>query len=131
MFREAPAKMPPPVRYWYYAGERTGNEFVYPKEQAQRIANASGESVMATETTSASVGEMKTAEISRVEPEANTEQAQPEPQSRPAAPQSEPTTGERRPALPKTASELPLAGLIGLLALGGALSARALRKSMA
>lgn len=142
MFREAPAKMPPPVRYWYYAGERTGNEFVYSKEQAQRIANASGESVMATESTSTSGAEMETAEMSRVEPERREQparaQAQPEPQSKPTpsetySPESrrEATMGRSEPRqLPQTASELPLAGLIGLLALGGALSARALRKSI-
>lgn len=133
MFREAPANMPPPVRYWYYAGEKTGNEFVYPKDQAQRIANASRESVLATESTSTSVEEMKTAEISRVEPV-----AQPEPETKPvpsetysSEPRRQATTGDAgRRHLPHTASELPLAGLIGLLALGGALSVRALRKSI-
>src|SRR5215213_4703759 len=33
-FKETPSNMPPALRYWYYAGDRAGNEFVYPKSQA-------------------------------------------------------------------------------------------------
>lgn len=51
-FRETPANTPPAVRYWYYAGEKTGNEFVYPKSQAMAIARASGEGVMSMDTES-------------------------------------------------------------------------------
>jgi hypothetical protein len=35
------------VKVWFYPGDRVGNEFVYPKSQAMRIAKASGESVLA------------------------------------------------------------------------------------
>jgi hypothetical protein len=35
------------------------------------------------------------------------------------------------PALPKTASQLPLVGLLGLLSLGGAMSLKALRTKFA
>jgi hypothetical protein len=35
------------VKVWYYPGERTGNEFVYPKSQAMKIAKASHERVLA------------------------------------------------------------------------------------
>lgn len=45
-FRETPANTPPALRYWYYAGEKSGNEFVYPRSQAMTIARNSGESVM-------------------------------------------------------------------------------------
>src|SRR5262245_37431288 len=43
MFAETPADMPPAVKVWWYPGKRTGRQFVYPKEQAARIAKASGE----------------------------------------------------------------------------------------
>lgn len=49
-FRETPSNMPPALRYWYYAGETAGNEFVYPKSQAMTIARASGEGVMSIDT---------------------------------------------------------------------------------
>ena len=56
-FRETPADRPPALRYWYYAGEKAGNEFVYPKSQAMMIARASGEGVMAIESESTNVSD--------------------------------------------------------------------------
>ena len=49
-FGETPANTPPAVLYWYYAGEKSGNEFVYPKSQALTIARASGQPVLAMDT---------------------------------------------------------------------------------
>src|SRR5687768_338108 len=49
-FKETPSDRPPAVRYWYYAGEKAGNEFIYPKAQAMMIASASGETVTAFDT---------------------------------------------------------------------------------
>src|SRR3954467_7385077 len=54
-FKETPSDRPPAVHYWYYAGERAGNEFVYPKNQAMEIARASNESVMAIDSDSSNV----------------------------------------------------------------------------
>src|SRR5690242_14214067 len=36
----------PAVQYWYYPGERIGKEFIYPKDQAQKIANRTGAEVL-------------------------------------------------------------------------------------
>jgi len=58
-FKETPADRPPALHYWYYAGEKTGNEFVYPKSQAMAIAQASGEGVMAVDTDSSNIDEWK------------------------------------------------------------------------
>jgi hypothetical protein len=55
MFREAAAGTPPAVQYWYFPGERVGKEFIYPKDQAARIAKASGTEVLTAESESASV----------------------------------------------------------------------------
>src|SRR6478735_3922658 len=38
LFSERASGSPQAVKVWYYPGERTGNEFVYPKSQAMRIA---------------------------------------------------------------------------------------------
>ena len=49
-FREtAGASTTPAVHYWYYPNERIGKEFVYPKDQAARIAARTGEAVLSTE----------------------------------------------------------------------------------
>jgi hypothetical protein len=174
MFKEAPANMAPPIRFWYYAGEKSGQEFAYPKAQATLIASAVNEPVLAVDTDSSNADDMKGAEITRVKPNATAEpapapeqpqqaapptptepqqQAPPPPPTEPqqaqqpatppptptAAPTPAPerpvgTSGQAAPApaperLPQTASELPLVGMIGLLALGGAIAARTLRRA--
>jgi hypothetical protein len=47
MFNEQPSGEAPAVRSWFYEGERTGYEFVYPKNQAMKIAAASHQPVLA------------------------------------------------------------------------------------
>jgi hypothetical protein len=177
-FKETPSDRPPAVHYWYYAGEKDGNELVYPKAQAMAIAKASGEPVMAVESSSPSIDDWKSGSISRVTaadaqpstpPATTPEQTTPPttPQQAPAQqpmtqapqpttpptttpeqtalpqqpttpPSSTPTvpppsaTDTERPvgtsgSLPKTASDLPLVGLIGLFALGGAVAIRIAR----
>ena len=49
MFKETAAGQTPAVHYWYYPGERTGKEFVYPKDQALKIAARTNERVLSTE----------------------------------------------------------------------------------
>jgi hypothetical protein len=228
-FRESPANQAPALRYWYYAGEKTGQEFAYPKNQAIQIARASGESVMAMESSGDDMDAMKKAEMHRIDanspevtaaaPESNAAATQapaaqsqseaaaatattpaatpaepaatptePQATAAPAAPAATPaepapattpapaepqtpaatpaepapsapvasrepqptgTSGrDRMPAtagtsgsssaapadapreLPSTASELPLVGVLGFLALGAAFGARALRRRM-
>ena len=46
MFREAPAGAPEAVRAWFYPGETTGYEFVYPHDQALKIAKVTHTSVL-------------------------------------------------------------------------------------
>ncbi len=153
-FKETPSERPPAVHYWYYAGDLAGNELVYPKDQAQAIANASGESVMAVNSNGKSIDDWKSGSVSSVKPETTTTQSTstatttadqsaarpmdqsarpttPAPTTAAPAPETSATTtvgtSGRRHKLPKTASELPLVGLIGLFALAGALALRAAR----
>lgn len=58
-FRETPSNVPPALRYWYYAGETTGNEFVYPRAQAMTIARNSREGVMSMDTESSDISQWK------------------------------------------------------------------------
>ena len=44
-FRETSAASTPAVQYWYYPGEKIGKEFIYPKDQALRIAQRTGATV--------------------------------------------------------------------------------------
>ena len=70
LFSERASGSPQAVKVWYYPGDRNGNEFVYPKTQAMRIAKDTHQSVLAMNndsTTSPVAGEvpssMKNAEV--------------------------------------------------------------------
>jgi len=200
-FREAPANAAPALRYWYFPGDRIGQEFAYPKAQAMQIANANRIPVLAVDVTEGDPTGVKGGAMSHVEPGAAVEQSaqavepapradvsaqpappstaavetpEPQPQAQPeprpqAQPEPQPqaqaermstpevttpapqpmreanptavgTSGTTTPAptgdanaerrLPNTGSELPLVGLVGLLALAGAFGVRAVRRSM-
>jgi hypothetical protein len=45
MFKEQAAGTTPAVQYWYFPGERIGKEFIYPEDQAMRIAQRTGADV--------------------------------------------------------------------------------------
>lgn len=48
-FRETSADSTPAVQFWFYPGEKIGKEFIYPKDQAQRIAARTGQGVLTEE----------------------------------------------------------------------------------
>ena len=187
MFKENREGATPAVQYWYFPGEKIGKEFIYPKDQAQRIAARTGQKVRTEEgyatsdtavnstngqgqtsewqkagapsstasasdqnavqgltadaslsrqdqdrdaavthnqvDTSAAVGTSGSARDNAVgtsgSPNASNNQSAVSPDA------SRVEASNRADQLPKTGSELPLAGLIGLLALAGALGTRA------
>ncbi|PYR65704.1 MAG: hypothetical protein DMF88_18880 [Acidobacteria bacterium] len=64
MFREMPEGMTPAIHYFFYPTDLTGKEFIYPKDQAVKIAAATHEAVLATDT---EIGKGE-AHVFRVEP---------------------------------------------------------------
>lgn len=142
-FMEVAEGQPQAVHIWWYGGERTGYEFVYPKEQAMRLAQATGTSVAMTESPMTTTEEMRTAEVTRTEisdepePVAETRAAA-EPEDEPEVDvaerdvaQAESTVARNQPTdrsrLPQTASPLALVGLLGALSLLGATGLRLFR----
>lgn len=69
MFAERPAGTPQAIRAWFYPGDTFGDEFVYPKSQAVRIAKASHQSVLATDDNAKTSDNeaMKSAKVGRVD----------------------------------------------------------------
>ncbi len=65
MFREMPEGMTPAIHFFFYPTDLTGKEFIYPKDQAVKIAAATHESVLATDS---EVGKGD-AHVFRVEPD--------------------------------------------------------------
>jgi len=49
MFKENREGATPAVQYWYFPGEKIGKEFIYPKDQAQKIAARTGQQVRSEE----------------------------------------------------------------------------------
>jgi hypothetical protein len=56
LFSERASGSPQAIKVWFYPGNRVGNEFVYPKTQAMRIAKETHQSVLSTNDDSTSAG---------------------------------------------------------------------------
>ena len=99
-FGESPANTAPAIRFWYYPGDKRGQEFAYPKKQAQEIANAAHTSVLAIDTEDTSADAMTKGETSRVEPsaEANPSMTQGAQSTTPQSTTPSPTT--EQPSVP-------------------------------
>jgi hypothetical protein len=148
MFKEAREGATPAVQYWYFPGEKIGKEFIYPKDQAERIAARTGTQVRTEEVTAVADAGSAPAVVAEAPapepapaPVVVAEAAAPAPEPAPAvvetrvaaAPavqaESRPvgTSGQVATELPKTSSPLALSGLLGLLSLAGATGLRLFR----
>jgi hypothetical protein len=95
-FRERSANATPAVQYWYYPGERIGKEFIYPKDQALRIAARTGATVRTEEGPVTAPGQ-----TAAVRPPAGPAEAsaEPAPSQAPArSPQADTSTASSAPA---------------------------------
>lgn len=132
-FRERPAGQPEALRAWFYPGRKSGEEFVYPKAKAVELAKETQQVVLFTpavieqevaepiqSATEPRVVELKQAPVRAIRPTGEeVELAQVV--TPPPAEETPVLIAQNRPeALPDTGSPLPLVGLFGLLALGGA-----------
>ena len=170
MFKEMPQGVAPAVQFVFYPTDLRGKEFIYPKEQALKIAAASHTSVLATDTDVTKGGQAHVFEVnpngtesaynpndtaSNNNGNADQNAAASTTASNSSDANNAPATDQsanNRPAatsgaydqnqnnaprqvasaqLPKTASPLPLFGLIGLLSLAGGFGLRALARDNA
>jgi LPXTG-motif cell wall-anchored protein len=118
-FDERPAGEPEALKAWFYPGDNFGQEFVYPKAEAAALSTVNNTTVPSTETEPAPQPVAETAPAPTPEPVVAPVQQQTDAQPPPA--QEAPAPAQQ---LPQTGSDLPLIGLTGLLALGGALALR-------
>lgn len=138
-FLETPAGAPAAVKTWWYPGNTIGREFIYPKTQARRLAEATNQPVLTTQADRVTDEQMKTADLAYMSPsgqEAPMTDAEMDQAVRAAA--TTPPVGAvsdqsdapvqqgtmARAALPETSTPLAGIGLVGLFSL---LSAVALR----
>jgi hypothetical protein len=150
-FMETAGRTPSAVRAWWYPGERTGYEFIYPRAQARQLAQSTGTSVLTTKADTTKAEETRTGDLTRVDSSGRDQDAataadnassqresgsvaqnvpqRTPPQSAQAAPSASPSPVPNPPpvarnTLPQTASQLSLVGLIGMLSLVGFSSVR-------
>lgn len=143
-FKETREGATPAVQYWYFPGERIGKEFIYPKDQAMRIAARTGAGVRSDD------GVIEGEGIAAVEPVAVREPLPVEADvaagvadnqvaasagvstdrgvATSGAAEAQIARNEPAQELPRTASPLALSGLLGLLSLLGAAGIRAMRQ---
>jgi hypothetical protein len=152
-FWEVPAGQPPALRAWFYPGDNFGQEFAYPKAEADRIS-ASNNNAVVPINEEKNVAKTDSATVTTTEPDRvesapvpapapveiaaapqNPPAPAPEVNPVPVTPAAPPPVVDRDDApkisqnaaperLPQTASHLPLYALVGLLALAGALAVR-------
>ncbi len=65
-FMETASGTPAAIRTWWYPGERRGYEFIFPKEQARRLAMGASQPVLTTDAQTTTTEQTNTAELSRV-----------------------------------------------------------------
>ncbi len=65
-FMETAAGMPAAIKTWWYPGERSGYEFVYPKEQARRLAQSASQPVLTTQTQTITTEQTNTADLTHI-----------------------------------------------------------------
>lgn len=108
-FHERPSASPQALKAWFYPGDHFGIEFVYPKKEAIRIAQAANEVVPAE------AEELTTSTLETVPLIAITAEQKEEPiaEAFQTAPESVTVAQE----LPKTASQAPMFALLGLVCL--------------
>jgi len=133
-FREAPAGQPQSLKAWFYPGREWGDHFVYEKPRAIELAKENNEAVLSTPVVlaGASVEVLKSAPVEAVNPNGDTVDTATVVEAPPVETAAVAPVPAPKPApvasLPKTASDLPLIGLAGLLMLSGGFALLGLSK---
>jgi len=65
-FMETGPGMPAAIRTWWYPGETAGYEFVYPKEQARRLAMSATDPVLTTQAETTTPRQTGSGELTRI-----------------------------------------------------------------
>ncbi len=122
-FEERAAGSPQAIKAWFYPGRTTGHEFVYPKAEALALAEANNAPVPAM-ADAPSIPDPGPA-VTMHSPEIMALLMVPVKIEEPSGQEVELAEASEPPAqlpdeLPKTATPLPLIGLIGLLSIGTA-----------
>jgi hypothetical protein len=129
-FHERPGDSPEALRAWFYPGDNFGQEFVYPKTRAIQLARASNEIVPA-ETVEPTENTLNTVPLVAITPENREEPVTEAIQVLPLHYPENLTPAPVAEELPKTASSIPVIGLLGVAFIGLAVGLKLLAKQLA
>jgi hypothetical protein len=122
-FDERAAGSPEAVKVWFYPGETYGHEFVYPKAKAVELAKMNNTPVasmpqeLAADTTMAATTMKEPGVMAMMHTPLIAQQPNGEETEIAQVFEAPPSSAGLPKQLPKTASQLPLIGLVGLLSL--------------
>jgi uncharacterized surface anchored protein len=134
-YQERPADQPIALSAWFYPGDNFGQQFVYPKSEAEQLSRLNNQKVPSTESEQAypqlQQRSTETAQNNNAAPHGETPVPQPTPQATNPPQPTNPTpptvsnqsnsnevAANKQSQLPHTASLLPLVGLLGIGLLG-------------
>ena len=145
-FMETAVGTPAAIKTWWYPGDGSGFEFIYPKEQARRLAMGATQPVLTTQAQTTTTDQTNTADLSRVSSTGQETQVAAGAASTPSSPAGDTQQGKiaassisivnptlppiggvaasqsavvqpTRTRLPRTATRMPLVALVGTFAL--------------
>jgi len=120
-FEERPSDQPEAIHSWFYPGDNFGLEFVYPKSRAIQLAKQTSRPVLSIPNEQASdTAQIKQVPIKAATPSGEEIELAEIVASQPLVMPQEAATN----SLPRTASSLPLWGLLGLMSLGAGFALR-------
>jgi hypothetical protein len=119
-FRERPAGEPEALKAWFYPGREWGEQFVYGRSKALQLAKETNEVVLSTPVAqeAAPVETLAAAPVEAVNPNGETVDVAQVVEAPPAPAVVAAPAPVLVAALPKTASNLGLIGLSGMMLLG-------------
>ena len=120
-FDERPTGQPEALKAWFYPGDNSGVEFIYPKQRATELAQANQQPVLSVREDATDAASMKTTTVEPVAPP--PVKAADNPQELMEIAQ---VTAVETEELPQTASAMPSIAMGGLLLLAGAFGLRRL-----
>jgi hypothetical protein len=127
-FEERPSGSPEAIHSWFYPGDNFGQEFVYPKTRATQFAKQTSKPVLSMPNEQASsTAQSKQVPVKAVTPSGEEIEIAEVVASQPVVVAQQVTTN----SLPKTASSIPLLGLLGLLSLAAGLGLCAAARGLA
>jgi hypothetical protein len=96
-FMETPEGTPPAIQTWWHPGDTIGREFIYPKEQARRLAKKASAPVLTTQRDTTTAAQTNTDDLVRISSSGQESPVNPGTKPTASAPTGKAQQGEKAP----------------------------------